>query len=131
MDKHRIPTRIPSFQKNSGPICPRRLSLAASRGKAPKKVPDGQRYLQKAGIFAKLPPKRNQDPIHTSRRRTAYFPYFRIWWKGSRFLLRNRGILYRRSCTSPNGQSQPQTKRPSRLPNTKRNPSTAKGISYP
>ena len=40
------------------------------------------------------------------------------------------GILCKRSCSSPKGHSQPQTKRPSRLPNRKKKPSAARQYEW-
>ena len=125
-ESSKIASRIPSFQRNSPPAWLRSASLAPSRGSAPSRVPEGQRYLQKAGTLAK-PPNRNMEPTHTSRTSVTYFPYFRTRWPGRRFFFLKRGILCKRSCTSPKGHSQPQTKRPSRLPNTKKKPRAAKG----
>lgn len=53
-------SKSPSFQKNSSPAWLRSRALEPSRGRAPKKVPEGQRYLQKAGVLAKFPPQQEQ-----------------------------------------------------------------------
>ena len=77
-DKNRISTSIPSFQPNNPPVWERSKGFAVSRGRAPKSVPEGHKYLQKAGILAK-PPNKNTEPMNTRKNKTAYFPNFKIW----------------------------------------------------
>ena len=96
MERSTITNRTVAFQEKSQPTWLRSASLAASSGRAPSRVPEGHRYLQKAGTLAN-PVNKNAEPIPTSPTRTAYFPYFKIRWKGRRFRLRNSGILCSRS----------------------------------
>lgn len=69
-----------------------RATFVLSKGIAPSKVPEGQRYLQNVGSLAK-PPNKNMEPMHTRRINTTYFPYFRTRWPGRRFFFLKRGIL--------------------------------------
>ena len=69
-----------------------RATFVLSKGIAPSKVPEGQRYLQNVGSLAK-PPNKNMEPMHTRRINTTYFPYFRTRWPGRRFFFLKSGIL--------------------------------------
>ena len=68
---------MPNFQKNKPPACDRKDSFAPKRGIAPIKVPDGHKYLQNAGTFAK-PVNKNEEPMITNPNSVMYLPYFKI-----------------------------------------------------
>lgn len=83
-------------------------------------------YSQNHGIPCPVTSTTSEGSSSTNPTRMPYFSSRRPRSPGSffRFHPLGRGILCSRSCTSPNGQSQPQTKRPSAAPNRNRNPTT-------
>ena len=94
----------------------------ASSASAPSSVPAGQMYLQKAGTGDQRRPKYSGS----AAAKTSRMAYLR--WERARdqrpFFTLGEGILCSSSCTSPIGQSQPQTTRPSTSPKSSRMPST-------
>lgn len=115
-----------NFQTNSQPACLRMPSLASTSGTPPSSVPAGQIHLQKAGTET---PSRQRKYSGSANTNTARIPYFNMDSRRLHLPLRSfgDGILYSRSCKSPNGHRKAQTARPSNAPKISSVPSTYSG----
>ena len=81
-------------------------------------------YLQNQGLPCPTRSTTTEGRRITKSARIPYFSHTSPLCPGRFFRFRKKGIRYRRSWTSPKGQSHPQTNRPNTDPTRRRNPVT-------
>ena len=117
-----IRTSIKNFHLNKNPIANTAPLFNKTSGKAPSRVPAGQRYLQKNGMPDPLSSLMISGNNITRKIRTGYFIYLNILSAFSGTFNFGTGIIYKSSSIRPKRQSQPQINLPKRTPTAARNP---------
>ena len=103
MEEITVTTRIETFHLKRKPIAPRRFWFRSVCGIPPSRVPAGQIYLQNHGCPSPVISITNTGRRITNTRRIKYLNHRRNFSPGRVLIFFTKGILKRRSCTSPKG----------------------------
>ena len=139
MDSMTRTIRTNTFHWKRKPAACRRGSFDTRRGSPAVRVPLGHNVSREPGRARPIASNANKGRMMTKPARITYFNHISTRCPGRFFRFvkirfnkdfrsverdRNNGILYNKSWINPNGQSQPQTKRPNTEPKSKRKPTT-------